>query len=194
MRRDRLDPRDAPQGGPGMSMEGYLGNLFNHGAVMVKIFGWGLGDKDYPFRRIAESPDALAAYRKFLSGGQPLKPPFRASSRPCRRDCRQISNCGRLSPNGCRSTAPPRSGATSTAWSRLWKIGGSTTPRKAWRPSSRQWDNKRTIKADKPQLPSIATPRRNQTPSRKPPFPILHGRRIWCIIKCRGSTSRKGES
>ena len=65
-----LDPRDAPQGGPGMSMEGYLGNLFNHGAVMVNIFGWGLGDKDYPFRRIAESPDALAAYRKFLSGGQ----------------------------------------------------------------------------------------------------------------------------
>lgn len=53
-----------------MSMEGYLGNLFNHGAVMVNIFGWGLGDKDYPFRRIAESPDALAAYRKFLTGGQ----------------------------------------------------------------------------------------------------------------------------
>lgn len=71
-----LDPRDAQQGGPGMSMEGYLGNLFNHGAVMVNIFGWGLGDKNYPFRRIAESPDALAAYRKFLGGGQLAEAPI----------------------------------------------------------------------------------------------------------------------
>ena len=179
-----------------MSMEGYLGNLFNHGAVMVNIFGWGLGDKNYPFRRIAESPDALAAYRKFLSGGQLSEAAVPDVIATLPADCRtKFENCRRLSPNGCRSTAPPRSGSTSTAWSRLWKIGGSTTPRKAWTPSSRPWDNKRTIKADKPQLPSIATPRRNQTPSRKPPVSgSLHGRRIWRIIKCQGSTSRKGES
>jgi hypothetical protein len=70
-----LDPRDARQGGPGMSMEGYLGNLFNHGAVMVNIFGWGVGDEENPFRRIAENPDSLAAYRKFLSGDQLAEAP-----------------------------------------------------------------------------------------------------------------------
>jgi hypothetical protein len=61
-----LDPRKAERGDHGMSMEGYLGNLFNHGAVLVNLFGWGLGDN--PFRRIVENDDALAAYRKFLRG------------------------------------------------------------------------------------------------------------------------------
>ena len=49
-------------------MEGYLGSLFNHGAVLVNVFGWGLGDESNPFRKIAEGSDALAAYRKFLDG------------------------------------------------------------------------------------------------------------------------------
>jgi hypothetical protein len=49
-------------------MEGYLGSLFNHGAVLVNIFGWGLGDESNPFRKIAEGSEALAAYRKFLNG------------------------------------------------------------------------------------------------------------------------------
>ena len=51
--------------GNGMNMEGCLGNLFNHGAVLVNVFGWGVGDRDNPFRKIAERDDALAAYRKF---------------------------------------------------------------------------------------------------------------------------------
>ena len=50
-------------------MEGYLGNLFNHGAVLVNIFGWGVGDRSNPFRRAAESDAAVAAYRIFLRGG-----------------------------------------------------------------------------------------------------------------------------
>ncbi len=49
-------------------MEGYLGSLFNHGAVLVNLFGWGLGEESNPFRKIAEGPDALVAYRKFLDG------------------------------------------------------------------------------------------------------------------------------
>jgi hypothetical protein len=53
-----------------MNMEHYLGNLFNHGAVMVNVFGWGVGDKDNPFRKTAESDNAIAAYRKFLRGGK----------------------------------------------------------------------------------------------------------------------------
>jgi hypothetical protein len=63
-----MDPREARQGGRGIGMEGYLGTLFNHGAVLVNVFGWGEGDESNPFRRIAEGSDALAAYRKFLDG------------------------------------------------------------------------------------------------------------------------------
>ena len=66
------DPGDVERSGGGADMEGYLGNLFNHGAVLVNVFGWGIGDSTNPFRRIAESDKALAAYRKFL-GGETLK-------------------------------------------------------------------------------------------------------------------------
>ena len=63
-----MDPREARHGGRGIGMEGYLGSLFNHGAVLVNVFGWGLGDESNPFRKLAEGPDSLAAYRKFLDG------------------------------------------------------------------------------------------------------------------------------
>ena len=63
-----MDPREARRGGRGIGTDGYLGSLFNHGAVLVNIFGWGLGDESNPFRKIAEGPEALAAYRKFLGG------------------------------------------------------------------------------------------------------------------------------
>jgi len=54
--------------GSGMSMETYLARHFNHGAVLVNIFGWGLGEADNPFRRAAEQDEAIAAYREFLRG------------------------------------------------------------------------------------------------------------------------------
>jgi hypothetical protein len=63
-----IDPSEAERSGKGMGMEGYLGNLFNHGARLVNIFGWGVGNRDNPFRKIAESENALTAYRKFLRG------------------------------------------------------------------------------------------------------------------------------
>jgi hypothetical protein len=63
-----IDPSEAERSGKPMSMEGYLGNLFNHGAVLVNVFGWGVGDANNPFRKIAESDDALDAYRAFLEG------------------------------------------------------------------------------------------------------------------------------
>ncbi len=63
-----VDPGEAHRTGRGMDMEGYLGNLFNHGAVLVNIFGWGVGDSNNPFRRTAENANALAAYQKFLRG------------------------------------------------------------------------------------------------------------------------------
>lgn len=51
------------------TMETYLARMFNHGAVMVNIFAWGIGGeamKENFFRRAAENPEALAAYAKFL--------------------------------------------------------------------------------------------------------------------------------
>ncbi|MBC7810263.1 MAG: hypothetical protein H7175_03910 [Burkholderiales bacterium] len=54
----------------GGSMETYLAWMFNHGAALVNIFGWGVGSETSanPFRTTAEAPDSLAAYRKFLGG------------------------------------------------------------------------------------------------------------------------------
>ena len=54
----------------GGSMETYLAQMFNHGAALVNIFGWGVGGEvsANPFRGAAEAPDSLAAYRKFLGG------------------------------------------------------------------------------------------------------------------------------
>jgi len=63
-----IDPAQAEKGRAGVPMETYLGNMFNHGAVLVNIFGWGVGPSSNPFRKIAESGDAVTAYRKFLRG------------------------------------------------------------------------------------------------------------------------------
>ena len=52
-------------------METYLGRHFNHGAVMVTLFAWGMGGeamRNHFFRRAAEGPEPLAAYGKFLRG------------------------------------------------------------------------------------------------------------------------------
>jgi hypothetical protein len=71
-----IDPGVAGHGGSGVDMEGYLGNLFNHGAQLVNVFGWGVGSFDNPFRRIAESDNAVDAYRKFLRGEQLAEAPI----------------------------------------------------------------------------------------------------------------------
>ncbi len=61
---------DAARGGVGggMSAETYLARHFNHGAALVNLFGWGLGEPANGFRRAAEHPDAIITYRKFLRG------------------------------------------------------------------------------------------------------------------------------
>jgi len=63
-----IDPGDAEKGGSGMSMEAYLGNLYNHGAILVNIFGWAVGSPSNPFRKIAESQKSIESYQKFLRG------------------------------------------------------------------------------------------------------------------------------
>ncbi|MCW3098222.1 MAG: hypothetical protein JWL77_3840 [Chthonomonadaceae bacterium] len=56
------------------NMETYLGRMFNHGALMVNVFSWGIGGeamRNNFFRQATENPEALAAYAKFLRR-QPL--------------------------------------------------------------------------------------------------------------------------
>lgn len=62
-----IQPASLSSGG---SMETYLAWMFDHGAVLVNVFGWGIGPETdaNPFRLAAEAPDALTAYRKFLGG------------------------------------------------------------------------------------------------------------------------------
>lgn len=50
------------------TMETYLARHFNHGATLVNLFSWGIGASDDPFRLATENAQAIAAYRKFLSG------------------------------------------------------------------------------------------------------------------------------
>ena len=52
---------------PSGSMENYLALMFNHGAKMVNVFGWGIPGSN-PFKEATERPEALIAYRKFLQG------------------------------------------------------------------------------------------------------------------------------
>jgi hypothetical protein len=53
-----------------LSWESYLARSFNHGAAIVNLFGGFQGEGYGPFQRATESEEALAAYRKFLSGDQ----------------------------------------------------------------------------------------------------------------------------
>lgn len=69
----------------GGGMETYLAWMFNHGAALVNVFGWGIGESGAnPFRMIAESPDSLAAYRKFLSGETLVEEAYAFSDLPDR--------------------------------------------------------------------------------------------------------------
>jgi hypothetical protein len=63
------------------SMENYLARMFNHGATLTNVFGWGIGDSTNVFRQAAKRPDSIAAYRKFLSGDRLGERPLAQSSR-----------------------------------------------------------------------------------------------------------------
>lgn len=69
-----------PNGIPGeANMETYLGQLFNHGAILANIFSWGIGGEAERgknlFRRATENAEALSAYRKFLTGQKMVESP-----------------------------------------------------------------------------------------------------------------------
>jgi len=63
-----LDPALAEVSGVSEPMEPYLAILYGDGAVMVNIFGWGVGPQNNAFRKAAESAESIQAYQKFLSG------------------------------------------------------------------------------------------------------------------------------
>ena len=77
-----IDPGAAEQGGGGVGMEIYLGNLFNHGARFVNVYGWNVGPPDNGFRKTAEAPGAIAAYQKFLRGEKLDEKPYSADGLP----------------------------------------------------------------------------------------------------------------
>ncbi len=66
---------------PDEGMQDYLARMFNHGATMTNVFGWGIGDKQNVFRRATEGDEALAAYRKFLRGARLDETPLAQSYR-----------------------------------------------------------------------------------------------------------------
>ena len=65
---------------PQETMENYLARMFNHGATLTNIFGWDIGDSAFIFRRQAENPAAIDAYRKFLRGAKLDESPLDRSS------------------------------------------------------------------------------------------------------------------
>jgi hypothetical protein len=76
-----VDIYSGPPRIPDESMEDYLARMFNHGATLTNVFGWGVGDEDNVFRRATESEQALAAYRKFLRGVRLNEKPLAQSYR-----------------------------------------------------------------------------------------------------------------
>ncbi len=75
-----VDIQAAPPRVPDETMEGYLARMFNHGATLTNVFGWDVGDSDNIFRRAAESPQSIEAYRKFLRGAPLEETPLSESS------------------------------------------------------------------------------------------------------------------
>jgi hypothetical protein len=76
-----VDLNSGPPAIPAQGMEDYLARMFNHGASITNVFGWDIGDADNVFRRATEGDQALAAYRKFLSGGRLNETPLAQSYR-----------------------------------------------------------------------------------------------------------------
>ncbi len=65
----------SPPARSALAWESYLARGFNHGARLVNLFGGFQGAGAGEFARSTESSEALAAYRKFLSGGQLVEDP-----------------------------------------------------------------------------------------------------------------------
>jgi len=75
-----VDISISPYAIPEQTMENYLARMFNNGATLTNVFGWDIGDNAFVFRRAAENPAAIGAYRKFLRGESLDESPLDQSS------------------------------------------------------------------------------------------------------------------
>jgi len=75
-----VDISISPYATPEQTMENYLARMFNNGATLTNVFGWDIGDSAFVFRRAAENPAAIEAYRKFLRGESLDESPLDQSS------------------------------------------------------------------------------------------------------------------
>jgi hypothetical protein len=82
-----MDPREARHGGRGIGMEGYLGSLFNHGAVLVNIFGWGDGLAEF---KVFSSQDLIEMPSSDYSSRKLLPPQGLLQEMPTRQACISI--------------------------------------------------------------------------------------------------------
>jgi len=109
-----------PESGPGqsgMNMETYLARMFNHGATVVNVFAWGLGGdamKTMNFRLVTEGAEAIAAYRKFLSG-TPLTEVMGDASIVQERLPKKIHKIQNELPTWVQKTGSPERAAEATA-------------------------------------------------------------------------------
>jgi hypothetical protein len=55
-----------PIGTTGLAMAQSLAHRFDHGATLVDLDGWGIGDAAAPFRTVVEGDEALPADRALL--------------------------------------------------------------------------------------------------------------------------------
>ena len=94
------------------TMETYLGRMFNHGAVMVNVFSWGIGGeamRNNFFRQATENPEALAPMRSSSAAnrwsnplprifGRVFKTRCTGFKRNCRAGCKNRVNRRRRCP------------------------------------------------------------------------------------------------
>ena len=76
-----VDMQSGPASVAPSGMESYLAHMFNHGASLANVFGWGVGT-DNPFRRSAEAAESIAAYQGFLRGDRLQETPVVAPHAP----------------------------------------------------------------------------------------------------------------
>ncbi len=78
---EQTRPKPAADYAPSASMEQYLSGAFNHGAVLVNLFGWDKTHEDSAFATATMGTPALDAYRKFLTSEPLLAPAINPTPR-----------------------------------------------------------------------------------------------------------------
>jgi hypothetical protein len=154
-------------------MEDYLARMFNHGATLTNVFGWGVGDSANLFCRAAESADSIAAYRKFL------RPAQREAGHPIRQWL-----------GVCIAGARARAMADPGAHTRLFRLD-----RKAFGKEGRVAVRRQTAAVSNSQVRAASRRRRGNIPSRRVRRVAIHRDRrlpFYRELAAAGSRRRLG--